>query len=83
MSCGVIMEKASMRKRPVAVGDAFHKSGRPRAIWSVERFNLDARLPHVVLARVDDPTTKITVSEDTVSNPFYFRRSVAPTGMAG
>lgn len=71
-----------MRKQQIAVGDMFHKSGWPRAIWSVERFNLDARLPHVVLTRVDDSTTKITVAADVLSNPFYFRRAIAPADIA-
>ncbi len=67
-----------MRKRPVALGEMFHKAGRPRIIWMVERFNWDARITHAVLAKVEDPTTKITISADTLSDPQYFCRSIAP-----
>lgn len=67
-----------MRKRPVALGEMFYKAGRPRIIWTVERFNWDARLIHVVLAKVDDPTTRITISADTLSDPLYFCRSITP-----
>ena len=69
-----------MRKLPVAVGDSFRKSSWPVFVWTVERFNLDARRTHVVLARADDPTTKITISADALSNPLHFRRLVAPDG---
>ena len=71
-----------MRKRPVTLGEMFHKAGRPRILWTVERFNLDARITHAVLTRVDDPTTKITISADTLSNPLYFCRSIASETIA-
>jgi len=67
-----------MKKRQVAVGEFFHKAGRPRIVWTVERFSFNVRLAHVVLTRVDDPTTKIAVSADALSNPLYFCRSIAP-----
>ena len=66
-----------MKKLPVAVGEVFHKAGKPRVVWTVERFSPSIRLAHVVLTRVDDPTTKITVSADALSNPLFFCRSVA------
>jgi hypothetical protein len=78
MNFSVAMENVLMRKRQVAPGEMFHKAGRPRIIWTVERFNLDARIIHSVLTRIDDPTTKITISADTLSDPQYFCRSDAP-----
>ena len=78
----VAMANVSMRKRPAAVGELFHKAGRPRIVWIVERLSFYARLAHVVLMRVDDPTTKITVSADTLSTPLYFCRSMAPSRAA-
>ena len=66
-----------MKKLPVAVGEMFYKAGKPRVVWTVERFSLSIRLAHVVLARLDDPTTKITVSAGTLSNPRFFCRSIA------
>jgi hypothetical protein len=82
MNCSVNMGKLWTRKRPAALGETYHKVGRPRIIWTAERFNLDARITHVVLTRVDDPTTKITISADTLSNPLYFCRSIASEAIA-
>jgi len=67
-----------MRKQTVALGEKYHKAGRPRIVWAVERFNSDTRISHVVLTRVDDPTTKITISTEALSDRLYFRRSMAP-----
>ncbi len=78
MNYSVAMENGSMGKKPVALGEMFHKAGRPRIIWAVERFNLGASITHVVLKKIDDPTTKITISANTLSDPLYFCRSITP-----
>ena len=64
-----------MNTKPVALGETYHKAGRPRIVWTVERFSPDIGISHVMLTRVDDPTTKITISTMALSNPQYFRRS--------
>ena len=72
MDYSAAMENVFVRKQAVALGELFHKAGRPRIIWTVERFNPDVRIRHVVLTKVADPTTRITISADTLSNPHYF-----------
>ena len=71
-------ENVPMRKQRVTLGENFHKAGRPRIIWTVERLKTDVPIAHVVLTKPDDPTTQITISADTLSNPLYFSRSIAP-----
>lgn len=71
-----------MRKHLVELGEMFHKAGRPRIVWTVERVDLGVRISHVVLTRVDDPTTKITISTEALSNPQYFCRSNTPEPVA-
>ncbi|MPY69261.1 MAG: hypothetical protein GEU92_04155 [Alphaproteobacteria bacterium] len=64
-----------MNTKPVALGETYHKAGRPRIVWTVERFSPDIGIAHVMLTRVDDPTTKITISTVALSNPQYYCRS--------
>ena len=61
-----------MVRRPPAIGDLFCKTGNPLSVWRVERLNIGLLVAHVVLAKVDDPTTTITISEIALSNPRYF-----------
>ena len=71
-----------MRKHEVMLGEKFYKAGRPRIVWAVERFNSDTRIAHVVLTKVDDPTTKITISTEALSDRLYFRRSTTSEQLA-
>lgn len=57
---------------PPACGEIFRKTGTHSIIWRVERLNLDLRIAHVVLAKVGDPKTMITISGNALSNPRYF-----------
>ena len=64
-----------MARRSVELGETFHKPDYPSIVWIVDRFNLTSELEHVELTRLDDPTTRITVSVEALTNRRYFRRS--------
>ncbi len=66
-----------MARVAVEIGQAFHKTGSPWIVWTVDSFNENTEPVHVRLTRADDPTTHITVSIDVLSDPRHFRRSVA------
>ena len=52
-----------MAKPAVEIGETFRKPDSPSIVWIVDRFKLTIGLEHVELTRLDDPTTRITVSE--------------------
>ncbi len=70
-------EDRAMAKIPVEVGQSFRKTDSRWVVWTVDSFNENTDPVHVRLTRADDPTTRITVSIDVVSDPRHFRRSVA------
>jgi hypothetical protein len=63
----------------IALGETFHKAATPWILWSVARINPDTRPAHVELTMRRDPTTRITVSVDALTNDRYFRRVGAET----
>ncbi len=65
-----------MARVAVEIGQAFHKTGSPWIIWTVDSFNEFTEPVHARLTRVDDPTMHITVSIDVLSDPRHFRRPV-------
>ncbi len=64
-----------MARVPVEIGPSFHKRDSPRIVWTVDSFNEFTVPMHVRLTRLDDPTTRITVSIDVLTDPRQFRRS--------
>lgn len=66
-----------MDRQPVELGETFHKPDYPLLVWIVDRFNQSTEHEHVELTRLDDPTTRITVSVEALTNPRYFVRSAA------
>ena len=62
---------------PVKLGHTFYKADTPSIDWAVDRINLNTDPAHVELMKLDDPRTRITVSIDALSDPHFFRRSVA------
>jgi hypothetical protein len=76
------MESLPMSKLPVSPGDIFHKAGKPGTIWVVERLYTSQLIPHAVLTKFDDPTTKISISADTLMNRFYYNRHALPLEIA-
>ena len=77
-----------MAKPAVEIGETFRKPDSPSIVWIVDRFKLTIGLEHVELTRLDDPsgrssyepTTRITVSVDTLTNSRFFVRSAAEPG---
>ncbi len=65
-----------MARITVEIGQAFHKTGSPWIVWTVDSFNENTEPVHVRLIRFDDPTTYITVSIDVLTDPRHFRRPV-------
>ncbi len=67
----------SMRRLvEVEIGQSFRKTDSHWVVWTLDSFNEFTEPVHVRLPRVDDPTTRITVSIDVLSDPRQFRRSV-------
>ena len=66
-----------MAKPSVGPGDMFFKTGHPGIVWTVQRLKQDVSPAHVILSRLGDPATLITVSVAALANPQYFRRSAA------
>ncbi len=66
-----------MARIPVEIGQSFYKTGSPLVVWTLDSFNENTEPVHGRLTRLDDSTTHITVSIDVLSDPRYFRQSVA------
>ena len=66
-----------MARIPVEIGQSYHKTGTPYVIWIVDRINEYSDPLHVRLARLDDPTTQITISIDSLTDPRHFRLNPA------
>ncbi len=64
-----------MARIPVEIGQSFHKTDSPLVVWTVDSFNEDTKPIHVRLIKRDDPTTRITVSINVLTDPRHFRRS--------
>ena len=69
-----------MARQPVELGDTFCKAGSPSIVWIVDRFKLSTGLQHVELLRLDDLTTRITISMDALTNTRLFVRSAVEPG---
>lgn len=69
-----------MARQPVELGETFCKSGSPFIVWTVDRFKSATGLRHVELTRLDDPTTRITVSVDALTSSQFFVRSAGVAG---
>ncbi len=67
-----------MARTPVEIGQSFRKTDSRLIVWTVDSFNENTDPVHVRLTRVDDPTTRITVSIDVLTDPRHFRRSNPP-----
>lgn len=63
--------------RTITLGETFHKADIPWIVWSVKKFNMNTEPVHVELTMRKDPTTRITVSVDALTNHRYFRRVAA------
>ncbi len=61
-----------MARVPVEIGQSFHKTDSPLVVWTVDSFNEFTEPMHVRLIRLDDPTTRIIVSVDVLSDPRYW-----------
>ena len=62
---------------PIELGETFHKADIPWILWSVARIDVNTEFDHVELFMRKDPTTRITVSVDALTNDRYFRRVAA------
>ncbi len=65
-----------MARAPVEIGQSFHKTDSRWVVWTVDSFNENTEPVHVRLTMVDDPTTRITVSIDVLTDPRHFQRPV-------
>jgi hypothetical protein len=61
-------------QRRVQLNDKFIKSSMPRVHWTVDRFMKNIKPPHVVLNRLDEPQTCLTVSVDALMNERLYNR---------
>ena len=61
-------------QRPVQLNDTFIKSSMPRVHWTVDRFMKNIKPLHVVLNRLDEPQTCLTVSVDALMNERLYNR---------
>ena len=61
-----------MARVPVEIGQSFHKTGSPLVVWTLDSYVENSEPAHARLTRVDDPTTRITVSVDVLSDPRYW-----------
>jgi len=61
-----------MARVPIEIGQSFHKTDSPLVVWTVDSFNENTEPVHVRLTRVDDPTTRIIVLVDVLSDPRYW-----------
>ncbi len=61
-----------MARVAVEIGQAFHKTGSPWIVWTVDSFNQNTEPVHARLIRLDDPTTHIIVSIGVLSDPRYW-----------
>ncbi len=62
-----------MARVAVEIGQAFHKTGSPWIIWTVDSFNEFTEPVHARLTRVDDPPQSDGL---TVGANYTFSRSV-------
>ena len=69
-----------MARQPVALGETFCKPDSPSIVWIVDRFKLTTGHEHAELTRLDDPTTRIAVSVDALTNSRFFVWSGAEPG---
>ena len=56
----------------VEIGQSFSKVDSQWVVWTVDSFNKNTKPVHVRLTRVDDPTTRIIVSIDVLSDPRFW-----------
>ena len=61
-----------MARIPVEIGQSFHKAGSPLVVWTLDNYVENSEPMHVRLIRLDDPTTRIIVSVDVLSDPRYW-----------
>ncbi len=58
-----------MARTRVEIGQSFHKTDSQWVVWIVDSVNENIEPMHFRLTRLDDPTTRITVSIDVLSDP--------------
>ena len=61
-----------MTRTPVEIGQSFHKTGSPYAVWTLDGFNNNTQPVHARLVKIDDPLTGIIVSIDVLSDPRHW-----------
>ncbi len=66
-----------MARIPVEIGQSFHKTGSHWVVWTLDSYVENSEPMHARLTRLDDPTTRIIVSVNVLSDPRHFRRTVA------
>ncbi len=76
MAMSLATPESIRRLVEVEIGQSFRKTDSHWVVWTLDSFNEFTEPVHVRLTRVDDPTTRITVSIDVLSDPRHFRRSV-------
>jgi hypothetical protein len=62
----------AMAALSVKIGQSFHKTDSQWVVWIVDSVNENIEPMHFRLARLDDPTTRITVSIDVLSDPRHW-----------
>ena len=61
-----------MARTPVEIGQSFYKTGSPLVVWTLDSYIGNSEPAHARLIKMDDPTTRITVSVDVLSDPRYW-----------
>ncbi len=61
-----------MARIPVEIGQSFQKAGSPLVVWTLDSYVENSEPMHARLIRLDDPTTRIIVSVDVLSDPRYW-----------
>ena len=61
-----------MARTPVEIGQSFHKTDSHWIVWTLDCYVENSEPMHVRLIRLDDPTTRIIVSVDVLSDPRYW-----------
>ncbi len=61
-----------MARTPVEIGQSFHKTDSRWIVWTLDSYVEKSDPMHVRLIRLDDPTTRIIVSVDVLSDPRYW-----------
>ena len=61
-----------MARTPVEIGQSFHKTDSHWIVWTLDSYVENSEPMHVRLIRLDDPTTRIIVSVDVLSDPRYW-----------